>query len=529
MPQLSKETRERLIRILSILSLIMNIFVLFGLAFIFAGASLAASSGYAGEIAEMLSEELDVSLESAVLHVALGMGLVLISSILGLIRGIRGIRSKKRPELLRGFAILSEAILAIDGVTVVWNAAMGGYGDAGTVASALFGILFNAFMTWLGLYAAREDGEVDPKEIEVRRLAKERRKLGLIRLIQFSYALNIIFSFTHLLFITRDQMTYGYITVVDWINLTMNVVCFWMIWKRLKMARNGVIMLSVINIILNSIQYIFLTPSVGALIGTVLIDVLVILYLVFSKRPKEAFVNEMSHERRIDTEGGDLIAKKGWPRWRNLLLYYCVFSVLGHWMELGFCMLIRAGLVAGEYDPTNTMLWRDLLFPFPMEGIAVVICALWLYPFKNWLIEKIRKPFIPLFISFLVNGLLCSVLEFVGGLLANPNHELWDYSNMPFNIMGQVCLQNAIGFGLACTLITWVVYPALERAIARVPDDIMNVIFVGAFSFNMILQILYLVEPAEIANAFNQLGAMVNGGASAAASARILLLPWLPR
>ena len=527
MPQLSKETRTRLIRILSIISLITCIFVVFGLAFLAAGLILAASSGYAEELAATLAEALEVSMESAVLHVMLGMGLAFISGILGIIRGVRGIRSKKRPELLRGFAILSEAILAIDGVTVVWNAAMGGYGDAGTVASALFGILFNAFMTWLGLYAAREDGEVDPKEIEVRRLAKERKKLGLIRLIQFSYALNIIFSFTHLLFITRDQMTYGYVTVVDWINLTMNVVCFWMIWKRLKMARNGVITLSVINIILNSIQYIFLTPSVGALIGTVLIDVLVILYLVFSKRPKEAFVNEMSHERRIDTEGGDLIAKKGWPRWRNLLLYYCVFSVLGHWMELGFCMLIRAGLVAGDYDPTNTMLWRDLLFPFPMEGIAVVICALWLYPFKNWLIEKIRKPFIPLFISFLVNGLLCSVLEFVGGLLANPNHELWDYSNMPFNIMGQVCLQNAIGFGLACTLITWVVYPALERAIARIPNDIMNVIFVGAFSFNMILQVLYLVEPAEIANAFNRLGAMVSGNAPAT-SALIPLLPWLP-
>ena len=527
MPQLSKETRTRLIRILSIISLITCIFVVFGLAFLAAGLILAASSGYAEELAATLAEALEVSMESAVLHVMLGMGLTFISGILGIIRGVRGIRSKKRPELLRGFAILSEAILAIDGVTVVWNAAMGGYGDAGTVASALFGILFNAFMTWLGLYAAREDGEVDPKEIEVRRLAKERKKLGLIRLIQFSYALNIIFSFTHLLFITRDQMTYGYVTVVDWINLTMNVVCFWMIWKRLKMARNGVITLSVINIILNSIQYIFLTPSVGALIGTVLIDVLVILYFVFSKRPKEAFVNEMSHERRIDTEGGDLIAKKGWPRWRNLLLYYCVFSVLGHWMELGFCMLIRAGLVAGEYDPTNTMLWRDLLFPFPMEGIAVVICALWLYPFKNWLIEKIRKPFIPLLISFLVNGLLCSVIEFVGGLLANPNHELWDYSNMPFNIMGQVCLQNAIGFGLACTLITWVVYPALERAIARIPNDIMNVIFVGAFSFNMILQVLYLVEPAEIANAFNRLGAMVSGNAPAT-SALIPLLPWLP-
>ena len=183
-------------------------------------------------------------------------------------------------------------------------------------------------------------------------------------------------------------------------------------------------------------------------------------------------------------------------------------------MELGFCMLIRAGLVAGEYDPTNTMLWRDLLFPFPMEGVAVVICALWLYPLKQRLMKRFGKPAIPLLLSFLANGAVCTIMELIGGLMVNGDHSLWDYSDMFCNFMGQICLQNAVGFGLACTLVVWVVYPLLERSIARVPGDVMNLIFVGAITFNLILQVLCLVEPVEIANAFNTLGIMVSSGLS---------------
>lgn len=513
---------NRLLKLLSILSLIGAI------GAIFSGLMLSALFGVAAATPEIVAqaEDLGVSLESIIAIMTIGAVLSIVTGVLGIIRSVRGFRSAKNPAALASFVFMSEIILAVNGVSVVWRLSQAGFADTSTILYNLAGILFDAACVGVGIVLRRQTVVTEEQEQaeKTRKLIKERRKLGLIRLIQASYAINIIFSFSTLLFITRDEMVYNYMTAVDWINLSFHVVCFWLIWKRLKMARTAVIVLSVVNIILNTVYYVFIEPSTGAWILSVLVDTFVILYFLFSKRPREAFVNEMSHERRIDTDGGDYIAKKGWPRWRNLILYYCVFSVLGHWMELGFCMLIRAGLVAGEYDPTNTMLWRDLLFPFPMEGIAVVICALWLYPFKNWLIEKIKVPFVPLFISFLVNGLLCSVLELVGGLLANPNHELWDYSNMPFNFMGQVCLQNAIGFGLACTLIAWVVYPALERAIAHVPNDIMNVVFVGALAFNLILQILYLVEPAEIAAAFNQLGNMIGGGQAAS---RMALLPWL--
>ncbi len=504
----------RALRILSILSIIGGIFeILLGLTG-FIGFGFMQTTASPEELAEILS----VSEHSAAVFVYMGFGLILFDGVLSLIRGINGIRSFKNHLALKSYTVISQIMAALEAVRAVWTLSQGSMMEVSTLTSYIFSFFMQTLYVYLGMKLMRvtQITQEEAQIAEARRLIKERRKLGFIRLLQFSYALNIILSFTMLTFITRDEVVYSYTTVVDWINLTFHVVCFYLIWKRLRIARNAIIILSAINMVLNVINYFFFSHTeLLVLIFQLLVDVLVILYFIFSKRPKEALVNELSYERRTDVEGGDFIAKKGWPKWRNLIMYYCIFSVLGHWMELGFCMLIRAGVVAGEYDPSNTMLWRDLLFPFAMEGIAVVICALWLYPLKNWLVSKINVRFVPLFLSFVINGAVCTLMELVGGLLVNADHSLWDYSDMFCNFMGQICLQNAVGFGLACTLIVWIVYPAMERAIARIPSDVMNVAFVGCLAFNLILQVLYLVEPAEIANAFTIWGQVLSGNATA--------------
>ena len=63
--------------------------------------------------------------------------------------------------------------------------------------------------------------------------------------------------------------------------------------------------------------------------------------------------------------------------------------------------------------------------------------------------------------------------------------------------MGQVCLQNTLAFGVAASIITWFVYPMLERALARVPNDIMNIVFIVVAIFGGILWSLYIINPPE--------------------------------
>ena len=48
----------------------------------------------------------------------------------------------------------------------------------------------------------------------------------------------------------------------------------------------------------------------------------------------------------------------------------------------------------------------------------------------------------PIVLQMLQGAVIVTVLEFIAGLILNIwlGLDIWDYSNMPFNIMGQVCL-----------------------------------------------------------------------------------------
>ena len=69
-----------------------------------------------------------------------------------------------------------------------------------------------------------------------------------------------------------------------------------------------------------------------------------------------------------------------WEFWRDLIMYFIVFSFIGHWAEILFCRLILAGVFMGGYDPTNAMLWDQWLFPFSAEGTALAAVVVFLHP-----------------------------------------------------------------------------------------------------------------------------------------------------
>ena len=320
-------------------------------------------------------------------------------------------------------------------------------------------------------------------------------KMGFMRVMMVIYAIHIVLYLLFLLLENRDSMTYGTATAVDWILILLEAVAFWLFVNRYKEARHWVIGMSVLNL-----AVIFFTALTSTEHGfeTYLIPasfyVLLICYFAFSKRVKYALINDLSIDRWNKVGEDFKIERRGWPFVRNLIIYFIVFSVLGHWMEMAMCQLIIAGVVQGEYDPTNTMLWRDWLYPFPMEGAAVVIIALVLYPLFEWLKNNMKSRIAPYVISFVANALVCSIIEFSMGLLVNADLQLWDYTNNFGNIMGQVCLQNTMAFGVAASLIAWFVYPLLERLIARVPRDVMNIVFILVVVFGAIIWSLYLVN-----------------------------------
>ncbi|MFR5092092.1 MAG: putative ABC transporter permease [Adlercreutzia equolifaciens] len=118
----------------------------------------------------------------------------------------------------------------------------------------------------------------------------------------------------------------------------------------------------------------------------------------------------------------------------------------------------------------------------------MVACARLLFPIKNSIEESSYGIAKPLVASFIVNALVCAVIELVLGLTsnmpdANGVYPLWDYSTMPFNFMGQICLQNTLLFGVVATLMTWVVYPALQREYLKLPEPMRQTFFVAVLVF----------------------------------------------
>lgn len=220
---------------------------------------------------------------------------------------------------------------------------------------------------------------------------------------------------------------------------------------------------------------------------------------------------------------GPLFSDPWYPTVRRLGLYYMTFAFLGHWGEMLFCTGIKHGLFKGGYDRENHMLWDQWLFPFPAEGTAAVLADLTLLPAKRALHGRINsqsdmgyisRPYVTplaLVLSFLLNQAVCTSIDFGTGMVANRNYELWDYRDMKFNFMGQICLQNSLFYSIVATWGIWRVLPALEKIMDRAGDTVLDGTLVGLGSFFAFLELIYHVLPRDREGAASTAGASSAG------------------
>ena len=205
--------------------------------------------------------------------------------------------------------------------------------------------------------------------------------------------------------------------------------------------------------------------------------------------------------------------RKRWPLLRSLGLYYMVFSILGHWGEMLFCTGIKYGLIRGGYDRENHMLWDQWLYPFPAEGSVAVLMALFLYPAKQ-AIERHHARFVAMgqlsegfalglsvALTFLLNQVACTSVDYTTGLVANQNYELWDYRDMPYNFQGQICLQNSLIYSVIATWAVWRLFPRMEHIMKMASNAALDGTFVGLGSFFVFLELLYHVLPPKTTEA----------------------------
>ena len=339
---------------------------------------------------------------------------------------------------------------------------------------------------------------------------QEKPKFGpVIRIIEAYFVLVMVSVLGYGLVSRPADFTYDISMLRVIVVMAAAARSIWLIEKRADTTRRYVIVSMSIVIVLSVLDVVFggEFEKISAVLSLPVViaggvlyfggSLFIVLYFAFSPHVKEVFVipSDRSDQPTSSSDENIYPRRFSWPWWRNLGIYYCAFSIFGHWAEIGFCWLIVLGVAMGDYDFSHAQLWDWWLCPYPAEGIAVVLIAVLLAPFKEWLLKKFGGKVLPtLVVSFLVNMLVCATIDFTTGITANADYSLWDYRNLPFNFMGQIVLQNTLVYSVAATFIVWVLYPLMAKALHRMSPRAANGLFFALVAFYLFLELLYYVN-----------------------------------
>lgn len=215
-------------------------------------------------------------------------------------------------------------------------------------------------------------------------------------------------------------------------------------------------------------------------------------------KPKSLWKAAVAHLKRFALDKSDELKyyePKTWSFWRGIILYFCFFSIVGHWMEIPYCHSMHAlfGIVEETYD-----VWTDPLYiPYWVYGIGATAITLLLMPLKFWIVKK-GKSMVRAALIFLVAAVaLAAFLEtFIGLLINQPDqfgeYPFWNNSVLPLNILGQGWLVNDFFLGLVSLAYVWILFPFCQKFMKNIGEKAANRVFVcGMILFAVICVISY--------------------------------------
>lgn len=133
------------------------------------------------------------------------------------------------------------------------------------------------------------------------------------------------------------------------------------------------------------------------------------------------------------------------------LLYFFIYGILGWCAEVAFAAVkerrfVNRGFLNGPICP--------------IYGVGVVMVVVFLEPFEDqWLL------------LYLASAVLVTLIEGMTGYVLDKlfHHKWWDYSELPLNIGGYVCLLFSVVWGVACVVIVKAVHLLVGDLCALIP------------------------------------------------------------
>ena len=133
------------------------------------------------------------------------------------------------------------------------------------------------------------------------------------------------------------------------------------------------------------------------------------------------------------------------------ILYFFVYGFLGWCTEVIFAAFKQHRFV-------NRGFLNGPICPIYGVGVTLVIACL----------EAFQSNLLLLYISSVI---LVTLLEGVTGWSMDKlfHNKWWDYSKLPFNIGGYVCLLFSLIWGVACVFIVYFVHPLIHQVLSLIP------------------------------------------------------------
>lgn len=153
-----------------------------------------------------------------------------------------------------------------------------------------------------------------------------------------------------------------------------------------------------------------------------------------------------------------------------VILSFFVYGFLGWCTEVGFAAckekrFVNRGFLNGPICP--------------IYGVGVTMVIQMLTPVKEHVL-----------FLYVASVVLVTVLEGLTGYILDKifHNKWWDYSNMPLNIGGYVCLLFSLVWGVACVAIVKLIHPLIFRGLVILPRT-LGICLIGIFGIVMFVDL----------------------------------------
>ena len=140
-----------------------------------------------------------------------------------------------------------------------------------------------------------------------------------------------------------------------------------------------------------------------------------------------------------------------------LLAYFIIYSIIGFVIETIFGLLTK-----GVIESRKSFLYGPFCGIYGLGAVVMIVG-----------LQKFKKNNYTLFIGgFIIGSIIEYVISLVGELMFNI--KWWDYSNMPFNINGRICVWYSFFWGLLAIYLMSHVNPKVDKFIEKIPKNILK-------------------------------------------------------